>query len=103
MGALRLSVSDTVLIFVGIPAAIVLVVTVLALAGGGRSPRRYRPGRRFDFTPVWFLAAPEQVAQVPGQTPLHTEAYRPELTSGEVEIKAAPVRPGTTGGASDRW
>lgn len=103
MGALRLSASDTVLVFVCIPAAIVLVVTALAMIGGGRSPRRYRPGRRFDFTPVWFLAAPDQVAQVPGQAPLHSEAHRPELASGEVEIKAAPVRPGTTGGASDRW
>lgn len=90
------------LVFVGIPAAVVLIIAVLVTAGGGRSQRRYRPGRPFDFTPVWFLSSPEQVAQTPGWAPLHA-GERPALAAGEVEIKPAPVRPGTTGGASDSW
>lgn len=93
------------LIFVGIPAAIVLIITVFVMVGGGRSAVRYRPGRPFRFTPVWFLSAPDQVAEVPGMAGRHVEG-RPEraaLQAGEVEIKAAPTRPGTTGGASDRW
>ncbi|HEX6970128.1 MAG TPA: hypothetical protein VF174_15140 [Micromonosporaceae bacterium] len=93
------------LVFVGLPAAIVLIITALAMAGGGRSPARYRPGRPFDFTPVWFLSSPDQVAGSPSRAGLHVEGRpeRAELTKGEVEIKAAPVRPGSTGGASDRW
>jgi hypothetical protein len=100
-----LSVSDTVLVFVGIPAAITLIVTVLVMAGGGRTPTRYRPGRPFTFTPVWFLSAPDQVAESPGESALHVEgrAELAELTKGEVEVKVAPSRPGSTGGASDRW
>lgn len=99
-----MSVSDTALVFVGVPAAIALIVTVLVMARGGRSPQRYRPGRPFNFTPVWFLSAPDQLAEAPGSTALHLEgrSEQAELTKGHVEIKAAP-RPGPTGGASDRW
>jgi len=97
-----LSASDTALVFVGIPAAIVLIIAVLAMTGGGRRPGRYRPGRPFDFTPIWFLSSPEQVAETPAKAQLET-GERSVATSGEVEIKAAPSRPGTTGGASDRW
>ncbi|HEX5595738.1 MAG TPA: hypothetical protein VFX61_06930 [Micromonosporaceae bacterium] len=99
-----MSVSDTVLVFVGIPAAILLLITVLSLAGDrGRTPGRYRPGRRFDFAPVWFLSSPDQVAETPQRAAL-PEGAKPALPSaGEVEIKAAPARPGMTGGASDRW
>ncbi|HEX5542842.1 MAG TPA: hypothetical protein VFX60_14985 [Micromonospora sp.] len=98
-----MSASDTILVFVGIPAAIVLIITVLVMASEGRVPGRYRPGRRFDFAPVWFLSAPDQVAQTPKQAALPEGADPVALTAGEVEIKAAPARPGTTGGASDRW
>jgi len=101
LGALRLSVSDTLLIFVGIPAVLVLVIAGLALAGkrGGHGAKRYRPGRPYDFTPVWFLAAPEQLADPTGTT-LPAGAPVPAL-AGKTEI--ARKRGGATGGASDRW
>ncbi len=77
-------------------------------AGGSRRTKRYRPGRPFEFTPVWFLAAPEQVAAV---------AERGELTGASragARGTAAPrptdewpaeaqVHEHATGGASDRW
>lgn len=93
------------LVFVGIPAAITLIIAVLVMVGGGRRPARYRPGRPFNFTPVWFLSSPDQVAKSGGGAGLHVEGRpaRAELTKGEVEVKAAPSRPGSTGGASDRW
>ncbi|MGE5827842.1 MAG: hypothetical protein ACM30G_05675 [Micromonosporaceae bacterium] len=74
-------------------AAIALGVIVAAMvyAGSSRRARRYRPGRPFSFTPVWFLSAPEQ--QLP--------------SSRRRELVAAPAEPGVgrdeTGGASDRW
>ncbi|WP_173084167.1 hypothetical protein [Phytohabitans rumicis] len=87
------------LVFAGIPAAIILVVAGLAALGGGRSAKRYRPGRPFDFAPVWFLAAPEQLAGVSGSdhAALPAGSSRAELTA------ATPARINPTGGASDRW
>jgi hypothetical protein len=75
---------------VGIAVGVALVVTVLVYAGGSRRARRYRPGRAFEFTPVWFLSAPErQTVASPGR----------ELTPAP----SAVARPRETGGASDRW
>jgi hypothetical protein len=98
-----LSVSDTLLVFVGIPAAVVLVITGLAFAGRARGAKRYRPGRPFDFTPVWFLSSPEQLADsAPAALPAGRKATA--LTSGAMErAKSARVPAGATGGASDRW
>jgi hypothetical protein len=103
-----LSVTETVLYFVVIPVGAVLVIAGLALAGGGRSARRYRPGRSYDFTPVWFLSSPEQVASAGGGAggpALESGRHRAELTSAAEgtggQGAAAPA--GTTGGASDRW
>jgi hypothetical protein len=98
-----LSISSTILIFVVIPLAAIVVVSALAAAGGRRTrpDRRYRPGRPYDFKPIWFLASPSQVSP----------AYRgggaaqaPALESGVVEEPAARRVPaGSVGGASDRW
>ena len=94
-----MSLFNTVLFFVILPLAIVAVVAGLALAGGaGRRARRYRPGRPYDFTPIWFLASPDQVKPVGGGA----RAHAPAIESGVVETGArAPI--GATGGASDRW
>lgn len=102
MGALRLTVTETVGIFVGIPAAIVLVIVALVFAGRGRGgDRRYRPGRPFDFTPVWFLSTPEHLSES-ARTALPAGGDVPALTSGEIENLPAPAGV-VTGGASDRW
>lgn len=111
-----MSVTETVLVFAGIPLAIVLVISGLAALGGGRGAKRYRPGRPFDFAPVWFLAAPEQLAgaQSAGSHAAHGElpagasssqAALPAGSSAEKggELVGAPTRIGPTGGASDRW
>ncbi|WP_428963967.1 aa3-type cytochrome oxidase subunit CtaJ [Micromonospora fluostatini] len=100
-----LSVTETLLVFVGIPAAAVLVIAGLALAGGrgGRSGgKRYRPGRSFDFAPVWFLARPEQLADSAG-TALAAGAQAPALSSRKQEQAGIEAPAGGTGGASDRW
>jgi hypothetical protein len=96
-----LSVTETLLIFVGVPLAVIAVVAALTFTGGNRGARRYRPGRPFEFTPVWFLSAPEQLAHTAG-TALPSGAQAPALTSSKTDT-AAVVRPGATGGASDRW
>ncbi|MFD1325265.1 hypothetical protein ACFQ4H_29690 [Micromonospora sonneratiae] len=89
------------LIFVGIPIVASLVIVGLALAGKrDNGAKRYRPGRPFDFMPVWFLSAPDQLADPTG-TVLPAGAPVPALTTGKTET--VRVRPGSTGGASDRW
>ena len=90
-----LSIIETLVVFAGIPLAVVAVVAGLVFAGGGRSnDRRYRPGRPFEFAPVWFLSAPEKADEVA----VAARAERPALAGGR---HAAPQ--GSTGGASDRW
>lgn len=81
------------LILIAVAVALGLVVTGLVYSGGGRRSKRYRPGRPFEFTPVWFLASPEHQSRsgvIPGN----------ELVAASG--KHAP-RPRETGGASDRW
>jgi hypothetical protein len=104
-----LSIIETTLIFAGIPAAVILIVVGAVYAGGSRRSKRYRPGRPFEFTPVWFLSAPEQVAQAAEARAL-TGAHRPELLAGSSEEAAKGDWPAeelvhehATGGASDRW
>ncbi len=101
-----MSVLSTVLIFVIIPAVCVGVIVALSRAGShtDRPSRRYRPGRPYDFAPIWFLAAPEQVAPALGGRTAEQRAQAPAIESGVIEDSAGrPVRPGTVGGASDRW
>src|SRR5437879_2068250 len=61
LGALSLSITQTVLVFVGVPAVVMAAVYGLVYGSTARrSSKRYRPGRPFTFAPVWFLAAPDQ-------------------------------------------
>jgi hypothetical protein len=101
-----LSIIETTLIFAGIPVAVILLISGAVYAGGARRSRRYRPGRPFDFTPVWFLAAPEQQAEVAHAREL-TGVRRAELTAGgddaTTEWSGDKSQPQVIGGASDRW
>jgi hypothetical protein len=97
-----LSIIETLVVFAGIPLAVVAVIFGLVYAGGGRSDRRYRPGRPFDFAPVWFLSAPEAQAEAAsnGHAAI-TGADRMALTKSDAP-SGEPVGD-VTGGASDRW
>ena len=102
---MKLSILSTVLVFVVIPVGFIALVASLVLAGSDKTRRapRYRPGRQYDFQPIWFLAAPERVSTVPsgpalgGRTAPALEATVYEDSTG------ARVLPGPTGGASDSW
>jgi hypothetical protein len=78
---------------IAIALGFALVLALLVYAGGARrGGKRYRPGRPFVFTPVWFLAAPEQQARAG-----ITRVLKAGTLGGRV------TRPRETGGASDRW
>jgi hypothetical protein len=97
------------LIYAGIPLAVIAIIFALVYASGSRNAKRYRPGRPYEFAPVWFLARPE--ADGPAAEPAgeiiagtHVEG----ITAGGVDSAAAvavaaPKSAGHTGGASDRW
>jgi hypothetical protein len=102
-----LSIFTTLLIFVIIPAGVILLVAALVLAGSDKSQRtpRYRPGRQYAFQPIWFLASPEQVRSVAPSPALTGAAHDAPALEAMVyeDSTGAPVRPGPTGGASDSW
>jgi hypothetical protein len=105
LGAFKLSVLSTVLVFAVIPLAVIGIVAALVLGSGakGQVSRRYRPGRPYDFQPIWFLAAPERVRPAES-TPAVGATQHPALASSVVEDSAGErVLPGRVGGASDRW
>lgn len=102
-----MSIIETLVVFAGIPLAVIAVVVGLVYSGSSRSnDRRYRPGRPFDFTPVWFLSAPESQrdAAANGHAAV-SGANRMALSKAEAQVDAAPGEPigDVTGGASDRW
>ena len=104
LGALRLSISSTILFFLLVPALVVAIIALLSLAGSaGRRSRRYRPGRPYDFTPIWYLASPDQVSRTAIEGPTSGgRGQAPAIESGVVE-SGARVPAGAVGGASDRW
>lgn len=61
-----MTVVQTLLVFVGIPAGIILLI-FLAVYGKSltRQPNRYRPGKAWDFAPSWYVPHPEVVAGTP--------------------------------------
>ena len=99
-----MSITETVLVFVGIPALIVAAVYAMVYASTARRvSKRYRPGRPFTFAPVWFLASTEVAGT--DRPALDAGAQR-EALPGPVLAQAADapaVAHGVTGGASDSW
>ncbi len=98
-----MSIIETLVVFAGIPLAVVAVIAGLVYAGGSRSnDRRYRPGRPFEFAPVWFLSAPESQgeAEADGHAAV-SGANRMALAKADTP-SVEPVAD-VTGGASDRW
>jgi hypothetical protein len=85
-----LTITETVLIFVCIPLAVVLLVFGLVYGTGAARSKRYRPGRPFASMPVWYLAEEQ-----PGSEPSQARAL---VSSG-----GETAHHGEVGGASDSW
>lgn len=82
-----LSGLQTVLIFVGIPLAIIVVVSLLAAAPSMARGPRYRPGLGWWAAPVWFNGPDE-----------------PDSAIRAAESRSADqIAAGSGGGASARW
>jgi hypothetical protein len=109
MGALILQPEQTALIFVGVPLAVIAIVAGLVYAGSRSRAKRYRPGRAYDYAPVWFTAAARptggtDVSAARAAIESADRAALPTAGPGDTVAKAMAVSaPGVTGGASDRW
>ena len=84
-----MSIVQTVLVYVGIPGAI---VGAIAFAVYGKSmlhqPNRYRPGRPWPYAAAWFVPHPDAVV---------SESGHPKLEAGSPSVTTA------VGGASGEW
>jgi hypothetical protein len=105
-----LSITSVVLVFVGIPALVVLAVYGAVYGGGSgrRASKRYRPGRPFTFAPVWFLAGTDDTGNGRVAAPALGAADRrqlpgPLLAQADDGSNGSAPSHGETGGASDRW
>ena len=100
-----MSITETVLVFVGIPALIVGAVYAMVYASTARRvSKRYRPGRPFTFAPVWFLASTDGSGAGASDRPaLGAGEQRPALPGPVLAAQGADGTHGVTGGASDRW
>jgi hypothetical protein len=101
MGALILQLEQTLLIFAGIPLAVIAIVAGMVYAGGRKTAKRYRPGRPYDHAPVWYMSSVQQAEAGEHQG---AAAALPAAPSTAVAATGMPASaPGVTGGASDRW
>jgi hypothetical protein len=103
MGALILQLEQTLLIYAGIPLAVIAIVAGMVYAGGRKTAKRYRPGRPYDHAPVWYTSSVH-----PAAIGEHREGAAAALPATPSTAVAATIgepmsAPGVTGGASDRW
>jgi hypothetical protein len=97
-----LTITETVLIFVCIPLAVILLVFGLVYGTGAARNRRYRPGRPFASAPVWYLAE-DRPDRLPSSVPALTGASGESELSAELQRSSELQRQGEVGGASDSW
>jgi hypothetical protein len=89
-----MSIVETVLVFVGIPAGTYGVFAAVILGPSAVRAPRYRPGSSWDYKPVWYLPHPAPQLQSSGTD---EPAARLAVTGSVAEPVAA------SGGASGEW
>lgn len=97
-----MSIVETTLIFVGIPAAVFLLVAALVFGGAAARTPRYRPGGAWQFEPVWYLPHPEHPAPAAGTPADGANRSLPAAAGRALPGRAAEVVL-ASGGASGEW
>ena len=107
-----MTITETLLTFVGIPAVVVASVYGLVYGGSAARGKRYRPGRPYAPSAVWFVANKPGGSAV-GHAPAHAvtgASDRPAVGGGDPEERSPlddgeleTVHYGETGGAHDSW
>lgn len=101
-------VAETLLIYLVIPVAIVLVMAALIFIPGGRRRPRWKSGQGWNHDPVWYEPHPEATGGGHGEThgeghgALESGGSHAALTSGE-GAAAPAASAGPLGGARGTW
>jgi hypothetical protein len=96
--------TETLLVFAGIPLAVAALLALLTLGTGPRRAPRYRPGRPFEFSPVWFVST-SSGGPATGSRDLPGPARSALAAAGEkAALETEDIRPATKkGGARGTW
>ncbi|TFV91315.1 hypothetical protein [Blastococcus sp. CT_GayMR16] len=86
-----MTVAETILVFAGVPLAIIVLLALLIFLPGGRKRVRYKSGQPWDHAPIWYEPHPDGAAAGHG-----SHAALPAGSS-------APVTAGPLGGARGTW
>jgi hypothetical protein len=103
------NVAETLLVYFGIPLAIVLVMAALIFIPGGKRRPRYRPGQPWEHEAIWYEPHPEQAPPAghgDGHGAGHGAAALPsaERTAIAGSTPTLPARAGgPLGGARGTW
>ena len=109
-----MNVAETILVFVGIPLAFVLLLALLIFLPGGRKRSRYKSGQPWEHAPVWYEPHPEHAPAAGHGAPGHDGQATAIGSSGHgaaieahgstADATAAPRRAaGPLGGARGTW
>jgi hypothetical protein len=85
------TVVETILVFAGIPLAIVLLLALLIFAPGGRKRVRYKSGQPWEHAPIWYEPHPD--------SPGIGHDSHPALPAGSAHATSG----GPLGGARGTW
>ena len=101
-----MSIVETTLVFVGIPAVVVLLIAALVYARANDRTPRYRPGGPWQFNPVWYLPHPEHAGPVSSRHPAEPNPHAAALDGAGARhaLPGQVAEPVTaSGGASGEW
>ena len=105
-----MNVAEALLIFAGIPLAIIVVLALLIYVPAGRNRRpRYKPGQPWEHAPVWYEPHPDHGPEAGhGETLAigssdHGELHGAQSPDSHGATTARVVNGGPLGGARGTW
>jgi hypothetical protein len=102
------TVVQTLLVYVGIPLAIILVLALLTLVPGRRKRPRYRPGQPWEHAAIWYAPHAES-SEADGHGDGHGDGHAALGAGGATALTAGsssatpPAVGGPRGGARGAW
>ena len=86
-----MNVAETILVFVGIPLAVVVLLALLIFLPGGHTRPRYKSGQPWEHAPIWYEPHPDNPGIAHGS--------HAALPAGSAHATAG----GPLGGARGTW
>jgi hypothetical protein len=103
------NVAETILVFVGIPLALVVLLALLIFLPGGRKRSRYKSGQPWNHAPIWYEPHPEHgpAAGHAETKAIGSSVYGEPTSDGSQDATPVaaprPVNAGPLGGARGTW